>query len=261
LGIKIKEGRNFSKNFPTDKQAFILNEAAVKLLHLSNPVGTELSLDPRENFGKVIGVVKDFNYKSPHTPVEPLAIALCNFGAAPGSKIMLKVQANNIPSSIEFIEQKWKQYFPQYPVRYFFLDDEFNKQYHKDNTMLVIFSCFSGLTILISCLGLFGLASFTTEQRTKEIGIRKVLGASVSNITYLISRDFILLVLLGIAIATPIAYYALTKWLENYAYHTNLTIGIFIIAGFLALLVAFITVSSQAVKAAITNPTKSLRSE
>lgn len=261
LGIKLKSGRNFSKDFPTDKQAFILNEAAVKLLELQDPIGVEISLDPKENFGKVIGVVKDFNYKSPHTPVEPLAIAISNFGGAPGSKIMIKVKANTISESVDFIEQKWKQYFPKYPVRYFFLDDEFNKQYHKDNTMLTIFSYFSGLTILISCLGLFGLASFTTEQRTKEIGIRKVLGASVANVTYIISKDFILLVLIGIAIASPIAYYALTKWLQNYAYHTNLTAGVFIIAGCLALLVAILTVSSQAIKAALTNPTKSLRTE
>ncbi len=260
LDIKITQGRGFSKDFKSDTAAFILNETAVKFLKLKNPIGTELNLEPKD-YGKVIGIVKDFNYKSPHSPIEPLAIVLPRYSNMVGSKILLKLDGKNITASINVIEQKWKQYFPKYPVRYFFLDDEFNKQYHKDNTMLTIFSCFSGLTILISCLGLFGLASFTTEQRTKEIGIRKVLGASVSNITYLISKDFILLVLIGISLASPIAYYALTKWLQNYAYHTNLTLGIFLTAGCLALLVAFITVSSQAIKAALTNPTKSLRTE
>jgi len=260
LDIKIIQGRGFSKDLKSDTANFILNETAVKFLKLKDPIGTELNLEPKD-YGKVIGVVKDFNYKSPHSVIEPLAIVLPRTSNMVGSKILLKLDGKNINESISIIEQKWKQYFPQYPVRYFFLDDEFNKQYHKDDTMLTIFSCFSGLTILISCLGLFGLASFTTEQRTKEIGIRKVLGASVSNITYLISKDFILLVLIGISIASPIAYYALTKWLQNYAYHTNLSVGIFVIAGCLALLVAFLTVSSQAIKAAFTNPTKSLRTE
>jgi len=260
LGIKLLQGRNFSKERANDDKNFILNEAAVKFLKLSNPIGTELTLES-EDYGKVIGVVKDFNYKSPHHIIEPLAIALVSDGKFPGSKILLKLNGSNIPSSVQFIEQKWKQHFPKYPVSYFFLDDKFSEQYHKDDTMLIIFTCFSGLTILISCLGLFGLAAFTTEQRTKEIGIRKVLGASVQNITYLISKDFLLLVALGIIIASPIAYYALTKWLQDYAYHTSLSVGIFITAGGLAVFVALITVSSQAIKAALSNPVKSLRAE
>jgi len=260
LDIKILQGRNFSKDFKSDTANFILNEAAVKYLNLKDPIGTELNLEPK-NYGKVIGIVKDFNYKSPHSAIEPLAIALPRYTNMVGSKILVKLDAKNIPAGVNFIEQKWKQYFPKYPVRYFFLDDAFNKQYHKDNTMLTIFSCFSVLTIIISCLGLFGLATFTTEQRVKEIGIRKVLGASVTNVTYLISKDFIVLVLIGIVIASPIAYYGLTQWLQNYAYRTDLTAGIFILAGCLALLVACITVGWQAIKAALTNPTKSLRTE
>jgi putative ABC transport system permease protein len=261
MGIKFVEGRNFSKDFKTDNMNFILNEAAVKFLKLSTPIGTELSLDLNNNYGRVIGVIKDFNYKSPHALIDPLAIALVSSGSGPGTKILVKLQTKSIPASIEFIEQKWKQYFPQYPVRYAFLDELFNKQYHKDETMLKIFGCFSGLTIFISCLGLFGLASYTTEQRRKEIGIRKVLGASVTNITYLVSKDFVLLVLVGIAIASPLAYYAVNKWLENYAYRISITTGVFIFGGCLAILVAFITVGMQAIKAAIANPTTSLRTD
>lgn len=260
LNIKLLEGRNFSKDFSEDKFNFILNESALKFLNWKDPIGKEMSLDG-QNFGKVIGIIKDFNYKSAHTAIEPLALKLPPGKYTIGPTILIKINPSNISKTIAFVEQKWKDHFPQNPISSFFLDEEFNKQYKKDVSMLFLFNCFSGLTILISCLGLFGLASFTTEQRVKEIGIRKVLGASISNITYLISKDFMILIVVAIIIASPIAYYFIDLWLQDFAYRTQISLWVFILSGCVALIIAFLSMSFQTIKAAASNPIKSLRTE
>ena len=260
LNIKLVQGRNFSKDRPEDKNNFILNEAAVKFLKLKNPLNAELSLD-EPLYGKVIGVVKDYNYRSPHTNIEPLVLVLDGMGGSSGTLALIKLSPHNIAESIDFISAKWKTVFPENPIDYFFLDEEFNTQYHKEKTMLGLFTCFACLTILISCLGLFGLASFVSEQRTREIGIRKIVGASVFQIIYLISKDFLMLVVLAIAIGSPIAYYFTNTWLQNFAYRIGLGFWVFILTGFIIIIIAFVTIASMALKAAIANPVKSLRTE
>ena len=167
----------------------------------------------------------------------------------------------HLPATISFIEQKWKAFDPRHPMEYFFLDENFNKQYRSEEKMLTVFGYFAALTILIACLGLFGLASFTAEQRTKEIGIRKVLGSSVSEIMLLLSKDFAWLVLIAILLAAPIAWYGMNRWLQDFAYRTEIHWWIFVLSGLAALIIAMLTVSFQAAKAARLNPIKALRAE
>lgn len=257
LGVKFVEGRNFSKQITGDGNNFIINEAAAKFLQLKNPLSAELGWD-EQHLGKIIGVVKDFNYNSLHTKIDPLVLALRN---SVGSYALIKLSSDNVKQSVDLITEKWKVFFPQNPISYFFMDEGFNKQYSRDDVMLIIFVCFAGLTILISCLGLFGLASYSTEQRTKEIGIRKIIGASVTNIIKLISIDFLFLILVAIFIASPIAYFFIKSWLQNFAYKTEISFWAFLLAGILTICTAFLTVFYIALKAAFTNPIKNLRTE
>ncbi|WP_232064542.1 ABC transporter permease [Rhodocytophaga rosea] len=173
----------------------------------------------------------------------------------------VKTTAQNASKAIAAAEKIWNQYNPGYPFIYNFLDEEFNRMYQTDQTVGKLFNSFAAIAILISCLGLFGLAAFTAEQRTKEIGIRKVLGASVQNIVLLLSKEFIRLVIIAFVIAAPIAWYAMNEWLENFAYSVDISPWVFALAGLLAIVIAFITVSWQAIKAAIMNPVRSLRNE
>lgn len=260
LNIKMAQGRNFSKDHPDDQINFIVNEAAARFLNLHDPLNAELSLEDGV-FGKIIGVTKDYNYKSAHTRIEPLVLVLNAYNNTVGRYAFVKLSPEKIAGSVERIGAIWKSMFPGNPYDYFFLDEEFNTQYHRENTLLSLFTFFACLTILISVLGLFGLASFVAEQRTKEIGIRKIIGASVSRIIYLISKDFLVLVLLAIVIGSPVAYFLTHKWLQNFAYRMNLDFLIFVLPGFLILIVAFLTIVSLALRTATANPIKSLRTE
>ena len=258
--IKVLAGRPFSRDFMTDTtQAMVLNEAAVKMFGYSSPqqaIGKRFKQWGRE--GKIIGVVKDFHFHGLQQPIKPLSMRIEPGGA---NLVSIKVAATNLPATITSIENKWKALIPNRPFSYYFLDEFFDKQYRGEERFGKLFLNFAVLAIIISCLGLLGLASYSTVQRTKEIGIRKVLGASVSGIVNLLSIDFLKLVIISFVIAAPLAWYFMHQWLEDFAYHTNVNVWVFVAAGILALAIALFTVSFQAIRAAIANPVKSLRTE
>jgi len=261
MGISLAKGRNFSKEFGTDSSAVIINETTAKFLAYDDPIGKKIysafdnPATPREY--TIIGVAKNFNYESLHTTVGPLTFLL---GRSRGLA-SFKVKADNIPSLLKNVEAKWKQMAPSMPFSYRFLDESFAEMYRAEQRVGKIALTFAVLAILIACLGLFGLVTFIAEQRTKEIGIRKVLGASVNGIVGLLSKDFVKLVLIAFIISAPFAWWAMNKWLEDFAYRIHITWWIFILAAFIALAIALFTVSVQAIKAAIANPVKSLRTE
>jgi putative ABC transport system permease protein len=265
MGMRMVAGRNFSLDFPTDSSAVIINETAAKLLGFKDPLN-ETIYRPAGYSGNgsltskpfhIIGVVKDFNFSSMHDKVGPLVIALDeDYG-----KIAMRIDAKNIPALISQVENKWKSMAPGQPFSYTFLDADFNKIYNADQQTGRLFITFAVFAILIACLGLFGLVTYAAEQRIKEIGIRKVLGASVSEIVTMISKDFVKLVLIGFVIAFPVAWWVMNKWLQSFAYRINIGWWVFVLAGLLTIVIALLTVSFQAIKAAITNPIKSLRTE
>jgi putative ABC transport system permease protein len=257
--IGLLAGRVFSKNFTTDfKDALVVNEAALKTFgytKASEIIGKHFS---GEGEGTVIGVVKNFNFSSLHQNIAPLIFR--TFFLA-NRYITLNIASTNVLSTISALEARWKQLEPQRPLEYFFLDQAINKQYRSEENFGKLFLYFGVLAIFISCLGLLGLTLFSTFQRTKEIGIRKVLGASVTGIVYLLSGNFLKLVIIAFIIASPMAWIVMSKWLKGFAYHINISWWIFFAAGLLAIAIAFITVSFQSIKAAITNPVKSLKAE
>jgi putative ABC transport system permease protein len=258
--MKLVAGRGFSKQFGTDTtQAMVINESTAKLLGYTSPqqaIGRNFDQWGRQ--GKIIGVIKDFHYQSLQQPIRPLTIRIEPEGY---QFISVKIASANLPSTIRSIESTWNKIIPNRPFDYAFLDESFDKQYRAEDRFGNLFLNFAILAIFISCLGLLGLASYSTIQRTKEIGVRKVMGASVSNITNLLSKDFLKLVFIAFLIATPIAAIGMYKWLHSFAYRINLSVWTFLLAGVMATLIAFITVSFQAIKAAIANPVKSLRTE
>jgi putative ABC transport system permease protein len=258
--IKMVAGRGFSKEFGTDTtQAMVLNEAAVKLFGYSSPqdaIGKRFKQWGRE--GKIIGVMKNFHFKSLQQDIKPLSMRI---EPDRWDLVTVNISASNVPATIAAIENKWKASISNRPFSYYFLDEFFDKQYKSEQRFGKLFLNFAILAIIISCLGLLGLASYSTLQRTKEIGIRKVLGASVSGIVNLLSTEFLVLVIISFAIAAPVAGFFMHKWLQDFAYHTSLNFWVFIIAGISALTIALFTVSFQAVRAAIANPVTSLRSE
>jgi len=240
-----------------DEHNYILNETAVAMFNMHKPVvGQRFTWGG--DTGKVIGIVKDFHYKSLHDKIGPMV--LFNNGGS-SSYIFAKTYPDNIPAAIQAAQKVWGRYIPDQPFTYSFLDDSFNTLYKTDIKTSKLILIFSIIAVIISALGLFGLATFSADQRIKEIGIRKVLGASVQQITTLISKDFIMLVLVAIVIAVPIAWYVMNTWLQGFAYRVNLTAGIFMGAGLIAIIIAVISVSTQAIKAAVANPVNSLRSE
>jgi putative ABC transport system permease protein len=257
MGMEIIAGRNFSEEFATDPTAYILNETAVNLLGLTDPVGSRITDNDR--FYTVIGVVKDFHFKSLHHEISPVV-----YIGIPGDRagfLSVRIQPENISGTISFLEQKWDEFTGGQPFNYSFLDDDLAAQYDAEQKTRQISGIFSALAILIGCLGLFGLAAFTAEQRTKEVGIRKVLGASVWNVVILMVKDFVKLVGIALIIGSPIAYFLMNRWLRNFAYATDIRLDSFLLAGALALGIALFTVSYQAVKAAIAEPVDSLRYE
>jgi putative ABC transport system permease protein len=260
MGIRMKAGRAFSRTFPADTaNSLLLNESAAKQFGYANPadvIGKRFSQWGRE--GTVIGVVKNFNFRSLHTQVEPLALRL---EPRSSGRLSLRIKPGNVQGTVAGIEKQWQQLVPQRPFVYTFLDESFNRQYQADLRFGQVFGVFAGLAIFIACLGLFGLATFTAGQRTKEISIRKVLGASVGSIVGLLSRDFIRLVLLATLIATPVAWYAMNRWLAHFPYRVPVGPGVFVLAGTVALLVALVPIGWQSAKASLVNPVKWLRNE
>ena len=256
VGWQFTDGRDFSSHFITDSSAIVLNEAAVKYMNLKNPVGETVRIGKKDL--TIIGVVKNMVMESPYEPVKQTIFHIgSNF-----DDVLIRINPNaNAHKAIDKIAAVCKAYSPSVPFSYRFADDEYAKKFGNENRIGKLVSCFAILAIFISCLGLFGMASFMAEQRVKEIGVRKVLGASVFNLWQLLSKDFVMLVFISLLIAIPVAYYFMHIWLQNYEYRTKLSWWIFAVSGFGALLITLITVSFQAVKAAIANPVDSLRSE
>ena len=257
MQLQMKEGRWFQQGNEADKSNVVLNEAAIAELHIPQPViGQRFTFKGRK--GQIVGVVKDFTYKSLHDKTGPLVA----FNDPEWfSYFMVRLAPGNITQGLASVHNTWNKMFPGHPLEYNFLEDSFNDLYKEDQQASFLIFVFAIIAVVISSLGLFGLAAFTAEQRTKEIGIRKVLGATVINITTLLSKDFIRLVFAAICIATPVAFWAMHKWIQNFEYRTNIRWWMFAAAGILALLIALLTTSFQAIKAAIANPVKSLRSE
>jgi len=265
LGIKAIAGRLFSKDFPSDtSQRIILNEEAIKQIGFKSPqeaIGGKVKFDWRgESYTwTIIGVVKDFHFQDLHVPISPYAFQLNN---QPNyNYLIVHAKAADISLLLKSINASWHKRNPNEPFEYSFLDEDFQKNYEAEVRLTAIVSYFTIIAILISCLGLFGLATFSAEQRTKEIGVRKVLGASVTGIVALLSKDFLKLVAISIVIASPVAWWIMNKWLQDFTYRTNISWTVFIITTAVALLIALITISFQAIRAAISNPVKSLRTE
>ena len=262
LGMRMVQGRNFSRDFLTDSTGIIINESAARLLGFRQAVNKDLySLDnfPAKDLTHlhIIGVVKDFNFNSLHEEVSPLAM---RWRKENGS-IAVRIATKNIPGLIEQIENKWRAMAPSQPFNYTFMDQDFNKTYRSEQQTGGLFITFATLAIFIACLGLLGLAMFTAEQRTREIGIRKVLGASVGGILGLLTKDFLKLVVLSILVASPLAWWMMSKWLQDFAYRTSISWTVFAMATGAALVTAVATISVQALKSAMANPVKSLRTE
>jgi ABC-type antimicrobial peptide transport system permease subunit len=253
----MKEGRGFSKEYSSDrKTAFIVNEEVAQLIGKESVVGERFSFVGRE--GTIIGVMENWHYQPIRNKIEPLALSLSE---RPTRIMLIRIPAGDVSKSMEAIENIWKRVIPTYPFDYYFLDENFDEMYRREESIGTLLKYFAALAVFIACLGLFGLASFTSEQRTKEVGIRKVLGATVSNITVLLCREFFLLVFLSNIIAWPAAYFLMKNWLQSYAYRTSLNVLIFIAAMAIALTVAFLSVSFQAIRAATASPIDSLRYE
>ena len=257
MQIELLEGRNFSRSFSTNTAAILLNEAAAKALGSENLLNEEIIHTGSGRTYRVVGIFKDFNFESLRNEIQPLALTL----TTQGSYLSARIGSENVSATVNQIESLWEQYAPGQPFQYAFLDDNYDALFRAEQRLGKVFSIFTGLAIAVACLGLLGLATFMAEQRAKEIGIRKVMGASATNITLLLSKDFTKLVIIAFGIAIPVAYFVMQKWLEGFAYRTDISPWIFLLAGAGALLIAWLTVSWQSLKAALANPVDSLRSE
>ncbi|HXB91322.1 MAG TPA: FtsX-like permease family protein, partial [Puia sp.] len=274
LGIKVVNGRNFSRDFPTDSggnpssipgmsvtlaRSAILNESAVRQLGWSrvNPIGRIIVGSNNDEY-KVVGVVADFNYVSLKHKIEPLMMVLAR---GPYGGLIVKAKTRDMAGFLKDIEREWKAMKPGAPFSYYFPDEAFAKLYAGERRTAELFQLFALLSILIACLGLFGLAAFTTEQRAKEIGIRKVLGASVQQVLLLVAKEFLLLIGVAFVLAVPVSWWAMHAWLRDFAYRAPVAPWVFLLAGFLMTLIALITISSRAIGAALANPIKTLRTE
>ena len=256
--MEMAQGRAFSREFPTDAtDAYILNETGARLTGMKDPVGKKFSLWGKP--GPIIGIVKDYHFKSLHAKIEPLVLRM--YHQDWHNYVIIRVRAENITGTLKSVENAYKKYHPGYPFEFWFLDEALNNLYLSEIRTGTVFRWFTFLAIFISSLGLFGLASFMADQRTKEIGIRKVLGASAFGIFFLLLKEFVKWVLIASAISWPIAYYAMERWLKNFAYRTDIAIWIFMVSGIFGLFIAVVTVSYQSLKASIANPVDSLRYE
>jgi putative ABC transport system permease protein len=263
LGIKMAAGRNFSRDMLTDSTAVIINEAASKLLAFPDPLN-QLLYAPRDSYASkfqtfhIIGVIKNFNFRSLRDNVTPLILEL---NEERGSLSIRTKAGTNIASMLANVRDKWKELSPNQQFAYSFMDEDFDALYRSEQRMGKLFISFTSLAIIIACLGLFGLSAYAAEQRTKEIGIRKVLGANLSTLVGMLSKDFIKLVIIAIFIASPLAWLVMQKWLQGFAYRENISWWDIVLAGFAAIVIAFLTISFQSIKAALTNPIKSMRTE
>jgi ABC-type antimicrobial peptide transport system permease subunit len=255
MGLQMKEGRMFSRQFGSDSDGVIFNEAAIAAMKLKDPVGKSVILWGRKQ--QIIGVVKDFHYESLYKKVGPFFISYRKNTA----NLLVKIQVGTEKETIALLGSLYKKYNPGLPFEYSFLDEDYNALYSSEQRVAVLSRYFAGIAIVISCLGLFGVAAFTAQKRQKEIGIRKVVGASVSNIAIMFSKDFLKLVLIALLFAFPVAWWAMHNWLQSFAYRVNVGAGIFLIAGIVTMLITLITISFQSIKAALANPVNSLRSE
>jgi putative ABC transport system permease protein len=254
LKMQLVAGKNFS-GMPADSVHLILNETAVQQAGIKDPIGKTFTL--WQTRATIIGVVKDFNYASLKQAIEPTV-----FYYSPSCWSMyIKTTGKNAPKAIAAAQKVWKTYSPDYPFQYTFMDEDYNKLFQSDEKAGILIKMFATIAILISCLGLFGLITFTAQVKTKEIGIRKVLGASVPGLTSLLAKEFLVLVLVAFIIAAPVAWLCMNKWLQDFAYRIHLSWWMFVVAGIGSILIALITVSFQAIKAAVANPVKSLRTE
>jgi len=258
MGLKLVSGRNFSKQMASDTAAVIVNEAFAEKFGQKDPLNKFVyrDFDHVQQF-HIVGVLKNFHFESLRDKISPLALVY----APDNGAISVKVKTAGLTGLVSQIGDKWKQFSPNQQFSYSFMDQDFNATYHTEQRLGTLFISFSTLAILIACLGLFGLAAYAAEQRTKEIGIRKVLGATVSGIVGMLSMDFIKLVFISFVIGSPLAWFVMNKWLQDFAYRENIQWWIVAIAGIVAVLIAFVTISFQAIKAAIANPVDSLRSE
>ena len=261
LGIAMAAGRNFSPSFPTDSSAMIINETAARAFGFgNNAIGrriTRQNSDHGKNFNyTVIGVVKDFHFKSLHEAITPLLMVL-----SPESGLIIRTKTADIAGLLSSMQQQWAAFNPDEPFTYDFMDELYNNTYATEQKTGRILNIFAVLTIFVACLGLFGLATYTAEQRSKEIGIRKVLGASVTQVTQMLSKEFLKLVLVGCVLAFPVSWWAMHKWLQDFVYRINISWWVFLFAGVVAMVIALCTVSAKAIRAALANPVKSLRTE
>jgi putative ABC transport system permease protein len=261
LGMKIVDGRDFSKEFSTDTKATIINQAAAKQFDWANPVGRRIgrivSNKGDMELYEVIGVVEDFHFQTLKETIGPLVMFLGNSNG----NISFRVETEDISGTIGLLRKEWKKFLPYQPFEYNFLDERFAAMYQTEQRIGRIFGVFAGFAVFIGCLGLFALAAFTAEQRTKEIGIRKVLGATAPNIIRLLTREFVILIAVANVIAWPVAFLVMSGWLKDFSYRVPLTVWVFAGSGLLTLLIALLTVSFQAVKAALSDPATSLRYE
>ena len=257
MGLQMKEGRDFSQDFATDSVGYVLNESAVKIIGYKDPIGKPLTFWQRK--GTIVGVMKDFHFNSLHTKINPMILRLgekIGWGSA-----LVRTEPGKTKEALASLEKVCKSLNPKFPFTYKFSDQEYDKLYRSEQVVGKLAKYFAFLAIFISCLGLMGLAIYTAQQRTKEFGIRKVLGASPVSLFNLLSKEFLLLVFMAMIIACPLAWLVMNNWLENYVYRVEVTWWMFLIAGAIAVLIALITVSFQAVKAAVANPVKNLRTE
>lgn len=270
MEIEMKAGRKFSKGNTTDNKAAIVNEAFAKAWEINDLEGATMP-EPFNDY-KIIGISKDFNFASLHSSVEPLVMVTDvlplmrtapdhNFTDSPLPKFSFKIKSDNLVATIGNIQRAWKGVVPEETFNYTFMDDSIDQQYRSESRLSEILSIATGLAIIIACLGLFGIATLTISQRRKEIGVRKVLGASSADIVYMLNKRFTILIFIASLIATPFAWYFMNQWLSDFAYQTELGISVFLIAGLLTLLIAWLSVSFQSIKAALMNPVESLRNE
>ena len=263
MGIELINGRDFDPSYSLDTSNYLINEAAAKKIGYEEPVGKELTMWGDK--GTIVGLMKDYHHNSLHVPIEPLILRLfkqswTREGGYWGN-VIVRTEKGKTKQAIASIEKLYKQHNPGFPFKYYFTDDEIAKNYKAEYTVSKLSKYFAFIAIFISCLGLFGLVTFTAEQKTKEIGIRKVLGASVTGIVRMLSKDFLKLVLIAAIIAFPVAWWAMHNWLADFAYRVDIGWWVFVVAGVAALLIALLTISFQSIKAAIANPVKSLRTE
>jgi ABC-type antimicrobial peptide transport system permease subunit len=258
IGATIIEGRDIDiHTYATDSTALLLNESALKMMNLENPVGEIVSFNDRD--WHVVGVVKDFILESPYEPVPPMLI-----GGPSGWLVSMHIKLNarnRMADNLAQAGQIYKKYNPAYPFEYNFIDEQYARKFQEELKIGTLVTWFAGLTIFISCLGLFALVAYMAETRRKEIGIRKVLGASVSGIMLLLTKEFLILVIISVAVASPIAWWAMNQWLSNYAYRTNIPWWLFIVVGIVSLCIALVTVGFQAIKAAMANPVEAIKAE